>query len=177
MSFEITSPSTTSTLFLGATVLGCVSLSVVLLVSDASGALLTWTLRGSGALTLALSGVLIYFMWGSFRSTVSVDEDSLRLQVPMYSATVPLDVIFARQATILDLATNRQVRPYVRTNGLRVPGYQLGRFRLENGTPARVALTRQSGVVYVPTNVGTALLISVDDPEKFIAALQNVAAS
>ena len=177
MSFAIASPPATATLILGAIILGCIAITTQLFLSEASETSLTWTLRGSGALTLALSGVIIYFLWGSYRSTVTVDDGTLRLRVPMYSTTVPLDIVVAAQVTIVDLAANHQLRPSIRTNALGIPGYRLGRFRLENGTRARVALTRRSDAVYVPTIVGTALLISVDRPEKFIAALRNAAAS
>lgn len=153
--------------------LGCVAISILLFLSVASAVSVAWALRGSGVLTLVLSGVLIYFLWGSFRSTVSIDDASLRLRVPIYSATVPLDSVVASRSTILDLATNPELTPAIRTNGLGVPGYQLGHFRLRNGTRARVALTARSGVVYVPTNEGRALLISVNQPEDFIAVLRS----
>ena len=63
----------------------------------------------------------------------------------------------------------------IRTNGLGLPGYALGHFRLNNGRRARLALTTRSSVAYVPFDRRAALLLSVDQGEKFVAALRNAA--
>jgi hypothetical protein len=63
--------------------------------------------------------------------------------------------------------------PKRRTLGTGLPGYASGWFRLRSGEKALVYLTRRRDVVYVPTSDGYSLLLSVEEPEKFIGTLQR----
>ncbi|MCY4565758.1 MAG: PH domain-containing protein [Gammaproteobacteria bacterium] len=176
MSFAIVPPQTTATLLLAAIALGCLAIGLRLLLFDGLEAWTAWTVRGSGALVLALAGAFAYFLWGAFHSNVTIEGGSVRLQVPIYSVTIPLDSIDAERTKILNLESHRELKPAMRTNGLGVPGYWLGHFRLKNGHRARLALTTRSSAAYVPFDERTALLISVDQGEKFIEALKGAAA-
>ena len=176
MSYAITPPQTMATLILAAIALGCLAIGVRLFNVEAYETWMAWIMRGSVALVVGLAGLFAYFLWGAFRSTVTIEKDLVRLQVPLYAVTVPLDSIDAEGARILDLTDNREFNPAIRTNGLGVPGYQLGHFRLNNGCRARLALTARSSVAYVPLDGRTALLLSVEEGEAFIAALKSAAA-
>ncbi|MDE0270290.1 MAG: PH domain-containing protein [Gammaproteobacteria bacterium] len=134
---------------------------------------MAWILRGSVALAVGLAGVFAYFLWGAFHSTATIEKGLIRLQVPIYSVTIPLDSIDAEGARLVDFAKNPEFKPGIRTNGLGVPGYRLGHFRLANGLRARLALTTKSSIAYVPFDRRTALLLSVEEGEKFIAALKS----
>ena len=165
-----------ATLILAAVVLGCLAIGFRLLVFESPEAWMTWILRGSVALTVGVAGVFVYFLWGAFHSTVTIEKGLVRLQVPIYSVTIPLDSIDAEGARLIDLAKNREFKPGIRTNGLGVPGYRLGHFRLANGHRARLALTTRSSIAYVPFDRRTALLLSVEEGERFIAALRSAGA-
>ena len=164
-----------ATVILVAVVLGCLALGARLFTLDAPQFWMAWALRGSAALVVALAGLFVYFLWGAFHSKVTLEKDSVHLQVPIYAVTIPLDSIDAKGARILDLTKDREFKPGIRTNGLGVPGYGLGHFRLKNGHRARLALTTRSSVAYVPLDRRTALLLSVEEGEKFIATLKSAA--
>ena len=166
-----------ATLFLAAIFLGCLAIGVRLFTVEYPGTSIAWIMRGSMALVVALAGLFAFFLWGAFHSTVTVENDSIRLRVPIYGVTIPLDSIDAEGATLLDLTKNRDFKPGIRTNGLGVPGYLLGHFRLNNGHRARLAMTTRTSVAYVPLVGRTALLLSVEEGEKFIAALKSTAES
>ena len=176
MSFALTPPQTLATLVLAAVVLGCLAMGVRLFVFESPEAWMAWILRGSVALAVGVAGVFAYFLWGAFHSTVTIEKGLIRLQVPIYSVTIPLDSIDAEGARLVDLAKNREFKPGIRTNGLGVPGYRLGHFRLANGLRARLALSTKSSIAYVPFDRRTALLLSVEEGEKFIAALKSAGA-
>ncbi len=61
-----------------------------------------------------------------------------------------------------------------RTNGAGLPGYQAGWFRLQSGEKALVFVTDLERVVYVPTNEGYSLLLSVEEPDEFLDALTRM---
>ena len=176
MSFAIVPPQKTATLLLAAIALGCLAIGVRLLFFDGPEAWPAWTVRGSAALVMALAGAFAYFLWGAFHSNVTIEGGSIRLQVPIYPVAIPLDSIDAERTKILNLESHHELKPAIRTNGLGVPGYWLGHFRLKNGHRARLALTTRSSAAYVPVDERTALLISVDQGEKFIEALKGAAA-
>jgi hypothetical protein len=58
--------------------------------------------------------------------------------------------------------------------GTGLPGYQAGWFRLANGETALLYLTDRAKAVYVPTTNGYALILSPDNPERFMAALREM---
>jgi hypothetical protein len=55
--------------------------------------------------------------------------------------------------------------------GTGLPGYAAGWFKLANGEKALVYVTTQSEVVYIPTTEGYSLLLSVTEPDRFLARL------
>ena len=61
-----------------------------------------------------------------------------------------------------------------RTNGVGLPNYQGGWFRLKNGAKGLVFLTDSSRAVIVPTSEGYTLLASPEDPDGFLAALARL---
>jgi len=59
-----------------------------------------------------------------------------------------------------------------RRNGIGMPGYSAGRFKAAGEGLVFAVLTDRSRVVYLPAKVGPALLLSVEQPEQFLAALR-----
>jgi len=55
--------------------------------------------------------------------------------------------------------------------GTGLPGYQAGWFRLRNGDRTLVYLTDRSKAVYVQTTDGYGVMLSPQEPDKFLAAL------
>ena len=61
------------------------------------------------------------------------------------------------------------MRPWLKLNGIGLPGYHSGWHRLRCRRTALVFLSRSSRAVYVPTKRGHAVLIGVDRPDEFLA--------
>lgn len=116
--------------------------------------------------------LLVYFLYGGYRSSVTITRDALELSVPVYGRSTPVDTIEHANARVINMRSDRELRLGVRTNGLGSLGYALGHFRLAGGGRALVALTDRSSVASLPLNHGTTVLLSLDDPAAFIQALQ-----
>lgn len=120
------------------------------------------------AFVLAL---MLYTAHSSRHSRVELSGEQLRLVGDLWGREIPLRSLDVARARVLDLGAAPQYRPARRTFGTGLPGYASGWFRLRNGEKALVYLTRQDAVAYVPTTDGYALLLSVETPERFVAAL------
>lgn len=121
---------------------------------------------------LALTGLLAYFLIGGSRAKTIVSEDVLRLDIPVYGRSIAGASVDKAGARVITFSSSPQLKPRLRTNGMSVPGYHVGRFSLANGSRALVALTAMDReVAYLPLVDGTAVLLSVRDPKGLIAAL------
>jgi hypothetical protein len=61
--------------------------------------------------------------------------------------------------------------------GTAYPGYRAGWFRLRNGEKALVYLTETNRTVYVPTRNGYSVMLTPQQPERFLERLRAVAPS
>jgi hypothetical protein len=123
-------------------------------------------------LTLVLLA-LAYTAYSSRNSRVEIENDRIKLIGDFWGREIPFKLLNVTDARILDLARNVEYSPKRRTLGTGMPGYASGWFRLRSGEKALVYLTRRHDVVYVPTSDGYSLLLSVEEPERFIGTLQQ----
>jgi hypothetical protein len=123
-----------------------------------------------------LAAVLIalaYTAYSSRNSRVEIESDRIKLVGDFWGREIPVSLLNVSGARILDLIGNTEYSPKRRTFGTGLPGYASGWFRLRSGEKALVYLTKRRDVVYVPTFDGYSLLLSVEEPERFIETLQR----
>ncbi len=123
-------------------------------------------------LTVLMSVLAIGFGWlaiSATRPSVVVDEATLTLKVPFYGRSIDLERVRFEEARVVNVDSSSDVRPRLRTNGLGLPGLGVGWFKLANEEKALVALSSRDRVVYVPTDEGYSLLLSIERPEAFLA--------
>ena len=109
--------------------------------------------------------------WGA-GTTFEVTPTALRVGGTLYGRRIPRRALDAGAARPADPRSEPALRPVRRTNGIGLPGYAAGWVRLGSGERALAFVTDPERVVYVPTAAGYALLLSVDDPPGFLAALR-----
>ena len=132
-----------------------------------------WLLTIICVLLVVILIALIYVGYSSRNSRVVVERDRIRLVGDFWGREIPFTMLDVAGARILDLAGDPEFAPKRRRLGTGLPGYVSGWFRLRNGEKALVYLTKRQNVVYVPTSDGYALLLSLDEPERFIEALRQ----
>ena len=131
-----------------------------------------WVRLALAVALLALTGLLAYFLIGGLRAAVVVGNDAVRLRIPVYGRSIPRASIDGAAARVVAFGSSPQLRPRLRTNGMSVPGYHVGWFRLANGSRALAALTAMDReVACVPLVDGTAVLLSVQDPKGLVTQL------
>jgi hypothetical protein len=126
------------------------------------------------ALLLALAIIFGYFAF-SIRNIVFVlNESGLRIKKDLYGRMIPKEQLIVRNAKIVNLTEEEELRPRMRTNGLSLPGYQSGWFRLKNGEKALLFLSDRKQALYIPTTKEFSLLISPENPRTFLEDLKNL---
>jgi hypothetical protein len=130
------------------------------------------TLRNVG-----LAAILIVPLVSALGFTMSDNE--LRLEngklvlhaAHFYQHERPLGEFDLARARAGSLDAIPEARLGVRSNGISLPGYAAGRFTGQGGQVFAL-LTDRGRVVYLPARTGPSLLISVEQPERFLAALR-----
>ena len=112
---------------------------------------------------------------GAQASTFELSPGGLRVRGDLYGRFIPSSALRGDAARRFDERTDSGLLPVVRRFGTAMPGYQSGWFRLRNGEKALLYLTDRSRAVYVPTRSGYSLLLSVTEPDRFLARLREIA--
>ena len=137
-----------------------------------------WVFFGVILLILILAGwLLLATVRGARVSRFELSDAGLRLRGDLYGRVIPAGSLRGGAARIADLARSPDLQPRWRTMGTAVPGYRAGWFRLRNGEKALVYLTETSHTVYVPTRNGYSVMLTPQQPERFLERLRAVAPS
>lgn len=123
-----------------------------------------------------VAAIFAWFAVGQARSTIEIAGGELRLNVPIYSRAVPLARIAADGIGPVTLSPGSGYAYATRTNGLGLPGYQLGWFRTRERGRVLVAVTTPD-VLAIPTLDDYTLLVSVEEPDRVRRALEAAARS
>ncbi len=123
-------------------------------------------------LFVALLVLFGYITYSSRHVRFEVDDEALQLKGDLYGRKISLSQLKIDEARLVNLDQDDQLRPTLRTNGAGMPGYSSGWFRLKNGEKALLFVTDRKSVVYVPTTEGYSLLLSVSEPNRFLASLR-----
>jgi hypothetical protein len=140
-----------------------------------ASARLLWWLGGFLAVIFAgLMTLMLATARGATTSRFAVSSQGIRLHGDVYGRLVPVSAIRASDVRIVDMHAEPGLEPVRRTMGTAVPGYNSGWYRLRNGRKALLYLTDRRRAVYVPTTLGYDLLISPQEPDRFVDALKSV---
>lgn len=126
------------------------------------------------ALVLLLSAALMgYIAWSTRHVSCTVSPVGLRIQGDMYGRLIPLKSLMLDQAVTTNLSTDKEHQAKWRTNGVGLPGYASGWFRLRNGEKGLLFVTDHTRVARIPTTEGYTVMLSVSDPAGLINALRQ----
>ena len=134
-----------------------------------------WALAAIAALLLAVLALFAFFAYSGRATQFVVSADGLAIRRTLYGRTIPWPSLAVAQARVVDLRETSELRPTLRTNGVGLPGYRAGWFRLRERGRALLFVTDPSRVVALPTREGYTLLLSVRRPEAFLAAVRTAA--
>ena len=124
-----------------------------------------------GLLMVGLGGFFLWVRGAQANSSVEITGSEAILWTPLYGRTIALSSVTPGSVAIGSLTKDEANRLKWRTNGLGVPGYQLGWFRTYGGVKALVAATGDA-VVTFRTSEGYSVFVSAADNAGLGAALR-----
>ena len=125
----------------------------------------------AGLMLLALAGFFIWVRGAQANSSIEVTDREVRLWTPLYGRSIALASVRPGSVAIVSISKDGPNRLKWRTNGLGVPGYQLGWFRTHGGARALVAATGDEVVAFQTTD-DFSVFVSVVDAARLEAALR-----
>ena len=126
------------------------------------------------AIILVVGLVIVIFTATTIgRGSVEVSSVSIRITAPLYGRSIPLASVMTEQARVIDATTDPNLRPKWRTNGIGLPSYAAGWFKLQNGEKALVLMTNRRRVLYFPTREGYSVLVSAAEPDKLLSSIKK----
>lgn len=125
-------------------------------------------------LIIAIAALFTYFGYSARNTKFVISQQGLRIKNCLYGRNIPKDSLIAKDIQIVDLIHDSAYRPTIRTNGVGLPGYAEGWFRLSNKEKALLFLTKKTGVVYMPTKSGYSVLLSTAEPKQFLETAQQL---
>lgn len=134
-----------------------------------------WVIALIGALLLALLVLFAYVGTASQRTRFELSNEGLAIRGTLYGRSLPWSALRMEDARVVDLTQDRELRPTLRTNGVGLPGYQVGWFSLGKSGRGLLFLSDRTRVLAVPTTEGYTLLMSTPDPAAFLDAMRTSA--
>ena len=132
-----------------------------------------WFFLAIAIVPLLVSMMLFYLAISCQQTRVEVSRSELRIS-GLYGRRISAAHLLPEQAQLVDLRQSPRLQPKWRTNGAALPGFRTGWFRLGNGERSLLFVTHTDRVVYLPTRDGYSVLLSPEDPERFLQAVRNL---
>lgn len=109
------------------------------------------------------------------RHRLQLRDDGIAIATTFYSRRFTFDELQLDAARVIDLREQTGLRPRFKLNGVDMPGFHSGGFRLRDGRNAFVAMAAGPRVLWLPTRAGRQLLLEVQQPQIALDALRHAA--
>ena len=119
---------------------------------------------------ILIMGVVVY---SALNTRFEVNEEGLHIKGAIYGRFIPKESIILTNSRILNLEADSELKPARRTNGIGLPGYSEGWFKLANGERALLFVSDKISVIYLPSTEGYSVLLSTVNPEEFLGSLKE----
>lgn len=126
-----------------------------------------------GLLLVAFISVFVLIGYSSRHVSFTISEQGLKISPALYGRFIPHEQIRTEGVRVINLNIDTEYKPKMRTNGIGLPGYAEGWFKLNNKEKALLFVTDPSSVVYIPTAAGYSVLLSVREAEEFAGLIKQ----
>jgi hypothetical protein len=126
-----------------------------------------------GILIIGLIALFAMFGNQAKHLTFTLTDEGLCIGPGLYGRTIPKQDIEIDGVKVVNLNVEKDYQLKWRTNGAGLPGYSAGWFKLQNGEKALAFVTDRNSIVYIPTSDNYSVLLSVQDPDVMVQAIQQ----
>jgi uncharacterized membrane protein len=113
--------------------------------------------------------------WSALRNRIAIEDGTLRISAGLHRHRIAVDALDLAAARIVDLRQQPTLRPWLKTFGTSMPGYQAGHFRLRDRSRAFLLVTDRTKTLVLPERTGRTLLLTPECPQALLEALRAVA--
>ena len=117
-------------------------------------------------ITLFIVVLMVGILISTRATSIAIRDGDVIIKSFIYGRRIPIDNIIVNEIQTINLKQNREFDTSVRTNGIGLPFFSSGWFRLRNGERALVFLTNKENVLLMPTN-DFIVLFSMKRTEEF----------
>ncbi len=132
------------------------------------------TILGVAIGAVALAFVLFCVLYSPGAPRYILDAQSLEIRDLFYPVTVEAADVDVDRIRVVDFAVDADWRPTARTNGFANGHYRSGWFRVANGEKVRMYRADGRRLVLIPSRRGEAVLLEVQDPDRFVEELRRL---
>lgn len=125
---------------------------------------------------LVVPALLAFLLLAMRRRAVELQAGVLEVRAAMYRKRVAVAELDLSRARIVDLGERTELRPWLKSNGMSLPAFHAGHFRLRGDFgKAFCLLTQRERVLWLPMRDGKQqLLLSLERPQALLDALRAV---
>jgi len=117
--------------------------------------------------------VTLLLWWAVQRRRIVLADGMLDITATFYRRKVPVAAFDLDKARVLNLDEHAEWRPFLKTNGLGMPGLRAGWFRSRGLVRMFCLLTTRDRVLVLPESAGGATLLSAATPSDLLDALRG----
>jgi hypothetical protein len=163
-------------LFLGALML-VVAPWLILAGSIAAQGVAAWQARGVGEVVgpLVCTALWAVIALASRRSRATLAGGVLTVRSTFYRCDVPLEALDLAHARVFDREERTELGTARKRNGVGIPGFHSGHFKLKNGERAFVAVASGRWRLWLPRRTGGGLLLEPRQARALLDALRTAA--
>lgn len=150
---------------------------LILAGSVAAQGLAAWQARGMFELIgpLACSAVWVTIALAARRNRATLKDGVLSVRSTFYRCDVPVDALDLAKARLFDREERTELGIAYKRNGVGLPGFHSGHFKLKNRERAFVAVASGRWRVWLPRKSAGGLLLEPRDGRALLDALRNTA--
>jgi hypothetical protein len=123
------------------------------------------------AMVFILMAALLW--WAVERRRIVFADGVLDITATFYRRKLPVAALDLDKARIINLDEHREWRPFLKTNGVGLPGLRAGWFCSRGFVKMFCLLTTRDRVLVLPESTGRVTLLSAANPTELLAALRN----
>lgn len=133
-----------------------------------------WKAHGLHEITapLVCSAVWAVVALASRRSHATLSDGVLRVRSTFYRCDVPVEALDLAKARLFDREERTELGTARKRNGVGLPGFHSGHFRLKNGEKAFVAVASGRWRLWLPRRGGAGLLLEPRNARALLDALR-----
>lgn len=140
---------------------------------DDSDAMTAWlTVAGVSLVSVAVWWVLLRALR---RHRIVLADGAIDIATSFYRRRLAIPELRLDEARTIDLDERTEFKPMLKTNGVSMPGFRSGWFRLRSRDRALVATAGGKRVAWIPTRAGYGLLLQPRNPQALLDALRKMA--